>query len=126
MPQKTPTKRRTPMEGVQENIQQEEHSTIVRIDNVRFGDEDMADRVKLVTTEVVGEEAGTAIAFWLNLKNQDSILTPAMKTYEVLTAAHGDGWTKKFDNLQTAVQALRGKYIAGTSVPKDTTKRGVG
>ncbi len=114
------------MEGVQENVQQPEHATIVRTDGVRFGDEDMKDRVKLITTEVVGEFAGTTIAFWCNMKNQDGMLSPSMKLYTILDAGHGEGWTKKFGTLETAIQALRGKYIAGTSVPKDTKKGGVG
>jgi hypothetical protein len=114
------------MEGVQENTQQPEHNTIVRIDAVRFGDEEKAGRVKLSTTEVVGEYAGTAIGFWCNLKNQDGLLSPSMKLYQILEAAHGEGWTKKFGTLETAIQALRGKYVGGTSVPKNTQKGGVG
>ena len=114
------------MEGVQENTQQPEHATVVRIDGVRFGEDEMAGRVKLLTTEVVGEYAGTAISFWCNLKNQDGLLSPSMKQYQILEAAHGAGWTKKFGTLETAIQALRGKYIAGTSVPKNTQKGGVG
>src|ERR687886_2198839 len=114
------------MDGVQENVQQPEHATIVRIDGVRFGEDEMAGRVKLSTTEVVGEYAGTAISFWCNLKNQDDLLSPSMKLYQILEAAHGEGWTKKFDTLETAIQALRGKYIAGTSVPKNAQKGGVG
>jgi hypothetical protein len=114
------------MEGVQENVQQPEHATIVRIDSVRFGDEEMADRVKLVCVEATGEFAGTSIAFWCNLKNKDGLLSPSMKMYQILEAAHGEGWTKKFGSLEVAIQALRGKYIAGTSVPKDAKKGGVG
>ena len=114
------------MEGVQDNVQQPEHATIVRIDSVRFGDEDMEGRVKLICVEVTGEFEGTPISFWCNLKNQDRLLSPAMKLYQVLSAAHGEGWTKKYGTLETAIQALRGKYIAGTSVPKDAKKGGVG
>ena len=114
------------MDGVQENAQQPEHATIVRIDGVRFGEDDMAGRVKLSTTEAVGEYAGTAIGFWCNLKNQDGLLSPSMKLYQILEAAHGEDWTKKFGTLETAIQALRGKYVAGTSVPKNTQKGGVG
>ncbi len=114
------------MQGVQENVQQPEHATIVRIDGVRFGEDDMAGRVKLSTIEVVGQHAGTAIGFWCNLKNQDGLLSPSMKLYQILEAAHGEGWTKKFGTLETAIQALRGKYVAGTSVPKNTQKGGVG
>ncbi len=114
------------MEGVQENIQQPEHATIVRIDSVRFGDDDMSGRVKFSTTEVTGEFAGTNISFWCNQKNQDGVLSPVMKLYQILQAAHGEGWTKKFGALETAIQALRGKYIAGNSVPKDTKRGGIG
>ena len=114
------------MEGVQENVQQPEHATIVRIDSVRFGDEDMADRVKLVCVEAIGEFAGTIIPFWCNMKNKDGLLSPSMKLYQILHAAYGESWTKKFGALETAIQALRGKYIAGTSVPKDVKKGGVG
>ena len=114
------------MEGVQENVQQPEHATIVRIDSVRFGDEEMANRVKLVCVEAIGEFAGTHIGFWCNTKNQDGLLSPSMKLYQILDAAHGEGWTKRFKTLEAAIQALRGKYIAGTSVPKDTQKGGVG
>ena len=114
------------MKGVQENAQQPEHATIARIDSVRFGDDDMAGRVKLLTTEIVGEYVGNPIAFWCNLKNQDGLLSPSMKLYQILEAAHGEGWTKKFDTLEVAIQALRGKYIAGTSVPKDAKKGGIG
>ena len=114
------------MEGVQENTQQPEHATVVRIDGVRFGDDDMAGRVKLLTTEVVGEYAGTTVTFWCNIKNEDGLLSPSMKLYVILEAAHGEGWTKKFGALETAIQALRGKFIAGTSVPKDAKKGGVG
>jgi len=114
------------MQGVQEIAQQQEHATIVRIDGVRFGEDEMAGRVKLSTTEVVGEYAGTPIGFWCNLKNQDGLLSPSMKLYQILEAGHGEGWTKKFGALETAIQALRGKYIAGTSVPKDAKKGGVG
>jgi len=114
------------MEGVQENVQQPEHATIVHIDSVRFGDEDMADRVKLVCVEAIGEFAGTPIAFWCNTKNKDGLLSPSMKLYQILEASHGEGWTKKFGALETAIQALRGKYIAGTSVPKDAKKGGIG
>ena len=110
------------MEGVQENVQQPEHATIVRIDSVRFGDEEMADRVKLVCVEATGEFAGTSIAFWSNLKNKDGLLSPSMKMYQILEAAHGEGWTKKFGSLEVAIQALRGKYVGGTSVPKDAKK----
>jgi len=53
-------------------------------------------------------------------------LSPSMKLYQILEASHGEGWTKKFGTLETAIQALRGKYIAGTSVPKDVKKGGVG
>ena len=114
------------MEGVQENAQQPEHATIVRIDGVRFGEDDMAGRVKLLTTEVMGEYAGTTIPFWCNLKNEDGLLSPSMKLYGILEATHGEGWTKKFGALETAIQALRGKFVAGTSVPKDAKKGGVG
>ena len=114
------------MDGVQENAQQPEHATIARIDGIRFGDEDMSGRVKLLCTEVTGEFASNNIAFWCNLKNMDGLLSPSMKLYQILEAAHGEGWTKKFGTLETAVQALRGKYIAGTSVPKDVKKGGVG
>ena len=114
------------MDGVQENAQQPEHATIVRIDGVRFGEDEMAGRVKLSTTEVVGEYAGTPIGFWCNLQNQDGLLSPSMKLYQLLEAAHGEGWTRKFGTLETAIQALRGKYVAGTSVPKNTQKGGVG
>src|SRR5215216_809002 len=114
------------MEVVQENVQQPEHPTIVRIDGVRFGDEDMADRVKFTTTEVVGEYAGTVISFWANMKNKDGMLDPNMKLFAILESAHGEGWTKKFPSLEVAIQALRGKYIAGDSVPKDRSKGGVG
>jgi hypothetical protein len=114
------------MEGVQENDQQPEHATIVHIGSVRFGDEKMADRVKMVCTEATGEFAGTPISFWCNLKNMDGLLSPSMKLYQILEAAHGEGWTKKFGALETAIQALRGKYIAGTSGPKDAKKGGVG
>jgi hypothetical protein len=114
------------MDGVQENIQQPEHSTVVRIDSVRFGDEDMTDRVKLICVEVVGEYVGTTLSFWCNTKNMDGLLSPAMKLYQVLESGHGAGWTKKFDNLEVAIQALRGKHIAGTSVPKDQKKGGLG
>jgi hypothetical protein len=114
------------MQGVQENVQQPEHAAIVRIDSVRFGDEEMTDRVKLVCVEATGEFAGTTISFWNNTKNKDGLLTPAMKLYQILSAAHGDGWTKKFGSLEVAIQALRGKFIAGNSVRKDTSKGGVG
>jgi len=114
------------MDDVQENIQQPEHQTIVRIDSVRFGDEDMLGRVKFTTVEVVGEFAGTVISFWCNMRNQDGLLSPVMKLYQILEAGHGSGWTKKFDSLEVAIQALRGKYLAGTSVPKDKGKGGVG
>ncbi len=114
------------MEGVQENVQQPEHAAIVRIDSVRFGDEEMKDRVKLICVEVTGEYAGTMISFWCNMKNQDGLLSPAMKLYQALEAGLGDGWTKKYGTLETSIQALRGKYIAGTSVPKDKSKGGVG
>jgi hypothetical protein len=114
------------MDGVQENVQQPEHATIVRIDSVRFGDEDMAGHVKLVCIEVTGEFAGTPIPFWCRLKNSDGLLSPAMKMYQILEAGHGEGWTKRFKTLEAAIQALRGKYIAGVSVPKDTQKGGVG
>ena len=114
------------MEGVQENVQQPEHATIVRIDSVLFGDEEMANRVKLVCVEATGEFAGTHIGFWCNMKNQDRLLSPAMKMYQILEAGHGEGWTKRFKTLEAAIQALRGKYIAGVSVPKDTQKGGVG
>ena len=114
------------MEGVQENAQQPEHATIVRIDGVRFGDDDMNGRVKLLSTEVTGEFAGTPIAFWCNLKNMDGLLSPSMKLYQILEAGHGEGWTKRFKTLEAAIQALRGKYIAGTSVPTDPKKGGVG
>ena len=114
------------MEGVQENTQQPEHATVVRIDGVRFGDDDIAGRVKLLAAEVGGEYAGTSIGFWCNMKNMDGVLSPSMKLYQILEAAHGEGWTKKFGTLETAVQALRGKYIAGTSVPKNAQKGGVG
>src|SRR5918912_546340 len=114
------------MQGVQEKTQQPEHNTIVHIDSVRFGEDDMEGRVKLSATEAVGEYAGTAISFWCNLRNQDGLLSPSMKMYQILQAAHGEGWTKKFGTLETAIQALRGKYIAGTSVPKNTQKGGMG
>jgi len=114
------------MEGVQENVQQPDHATIVHIDGVRFGDEENEGRVKLTTTEVSGEHAGTNISMWCNMKNKDGLLSPAMKLYQILYAGHGEGWTKKFSTLEEAVQALRGKYIAGTSVPKDVQKGGVG
>src|SRR5215207_8333596 len=107
------------MEGVQENVQQPEHPTIVRIDSVRFGDENMAGRVKLVCVEAVGEHAGTILQLWCNMRNEDGLLSPAMKLYTILEAGHGEGWTKKFGSLEAAIQALRGKYIAGNSVPKD-------
>src|SRR5215211_6410008 len=96
------------------------------IDSVRFGDEDMTDRVKLVCIEAIGEFAGTPIPFWCNTKNKDGLLSPSMKLYQILEASHGEGWTKKIGTLETAIQALRGKYIAGTSVPKDVKKGGVG
>ena len=114
------------MEGVQENVQQPEHPTIVRIDSVRFGDEKMTGRVKLVCVEVVGEYAGTIIPFWCNIRNEDGLLSPAMKLYQILDAGHGEGWTKKFGALETAIQALRGNYVAGDSVPKDKSKGGIG
>jgi hypothetical protein len=114
------------MQGVQENVQQPEHATIVRVDSARFGDEEMANRVKLVCVEATGEFAGTHIGFWCNMKNQDGLLSPSMKLYQILDAAHGEGWTKKFGALETAIQALRSKFIAGTSVPKDAKKGGVG
>jgi hypothetical protein len=114
------------MDGVQENVQQPEHATVVRIDKVRFGDEEMANHVKLMCVEATGEFAGTHIGFWGNMKNQDGLLSPSMKLYQILEAGHGEGWTKKFGALETAIQALRGKYIAGTSVPKDAKKGGVG
>jgi hypothetical protein len=114
------------MEGVQENVQQPEHATIVRIDSVRFGDEDMSGRVKLVCVEVVGEHAGTLISFWCNLKNKDGLLGPNMKLYQLLETGHGEGWTKKYPTLEAAIEGLRGKYLAGISVPKDTKKGGIG
>lgn len=115
------------MEGVQANEQQPEHQTIVRIESIRFGDEDdRPDSVKLNVVEVVGEYAGTPLGFWCNMKNKDGMLSPAMKLYQALEGGHGNGWTKKFGSLETAIEALRGKYLAGTSVPKDTTKGGVG
>lgn len=114
------------MEGVQENKQQPEHPTIVRIDSVRFGDEEMTDRVKLVCVEATGELAGTSIIFWANIKNKDGLLTPAMKLFQILQAAHGEGWTRKYPSLEGAIQGLCGKHVAGTSVPKDVQKGGVG
>ncbi|HVF00876.1 MAG TPA: hypothetical protein VNA27_05980 [Rubrobacteraceae bacterium] len=66
------------MEGVQENVQQPEHATIVRIDSVRFGDEEMANRVKLVCIEATGEFAGTTISFWCNLIKCNSLRTTYM------------------------------------------------
>ena len=114
------------MEGVQENVQEPEHATIVRIDSVRFGAEDMTDRVKLVCVEAIGEFAGTHLGFWCNTKNRDELLSPSMKLYQILEAGHGEGWTKRFKTLEAAIQALRGKYIAGTSVPTDPKKGGVG
>lgn len=114
------------MKGVQENVQQEEHNTIVEIESVRFGDEERENQVKMTTTEAVGEHQGCNISFWCNLRNKDDVLSPAMKMYQILEAAHGDNWTRKFDTLESAVQALRGKFLAGTSVPKDRSKGGVG
>lgn len=112
------------MEGVQENVQQPEHQTIVSIDSVRFGDGEMEGKVKLSCTEAVGEFAGTMITFWCPMKNQDGVLSPSMKLFEVLEAGLGEGWTKKYGTLETAIQALRGRYVAGESVKKD--KNGIG
>jgi len=114
------------VEGVLTNEQQPEHATIVRIDNVRFGEDEYKDRVKIMCTEVVGEYAGTELAFWCNRKNVDGKLSPAMKLYALLTAGHGKGWTSKFKDLDTAIKALRGKYVAADSVKKDETKGGIG
>jgi hypothetical protein len=114
------------MEGVQDNVQQPEHATVARIDSVRFGDEDMTDRVKLVCVDAIGEFAGTHLGFWCNTKNRDGLLSPSMKLYQILEAGHGGDWTKRFKTLEAAIQALRGKYIAGVSVPKNTQKGGVG
>jgi hypothetical protein len=112
------------MEGVQENIQQPEHNTIVNIEGVRFGDGENEGKVTLTTKEASGEHAGTIIQFTMPIRNKDGFMSPPMKIYQCLNAGHGKDWVHKFSTIEEAIQALRGKYLAGTSVAKE--KGGVG